>query len=128
MTPQFYIPPLKKFLVVFVLARLLFFPLSVIIALNRYTALMHDWIPIVVMIVFSLTNGYFSTLCMIWAPSRVSDKEQQVAGTMMVCCLYYLTHSRHFSFKVESSLAYPLQFWLNTLLRLSFRLSLQSSF
>ena len=84
MTPQFYVAPLKKILVILVLLRLLFFPLSIIIALNKFEALFHDWIPILVMVVFSITNGYFSTLCMIWAPSRVTEKEQQVAGTMMV--------------------------------------------
>jgi hypothetical protein len=84
MTPQFYIAPIKKILVFLVLARLVFFPITILVVLNRFPALMHDWIPILSMIFFAISNGYYSTLCMIWAPSRVSEKEQAVAGTMMV--------------------------------------------
>jgi len=83
MTPQFYVAPISKAMPFLVLLRVGFFPISILIALNRYPQLHHDWIPIVVMIVFALTNGYFSTLTMMWAPSRVDTSEEQVAGTMM---------------------------------------------
>jgi len=35
--------------------------------------------------VMSLSNGYFSTLAMMFGPSRVNSGEAATAGTLMVC-------------------------------------------
>nr|AKN21619.1 slc29a-1 [Schmidtea mediterranea] len=43
----------------------------------------NDAYPIVFTILLGLTNGYFITLSLIYAPSQVSDKEKEAVGTLM---------------------------------------------
>jgi equilibrative nucleoside transporter 1/2/3 len=42
-----------------------------------------DWYPLVTMVAFAFTNGYFGTLAMIYGPTRVDDFEKEVAGALM---------------------------------------------
>jgi len=89
MLPQFWVPvALKNHLVFLILLRFAYFPLTLMIAIggvrhDLFPALHHDWISLASMVLFAVTNGFFSTLSMMWGPSRVSEREQQVAGTMM---------------------------------------------
>lgn len=43
--------------------------------------------PIVFMILMSFTNGYFSSICMMFGPTLVQPESMATAGTMMVFCL-----------------------------------------
>ena len=42
-----------------------------------------DWFKFVNMAIFALTNGYNSTLCMIYGPSLVEDNNKERAGLIM---------------------------------------------
>lgn len=44
----------------------------------------HDVIPLLIMSIFALTNGYFSTLLMMKAPQKVEAHERDTAGKIMV--------------------------------------------
>eukprot|EP01126_Amoeba_proteus_P002007 TRINITY_DN1062_c0_g1_i9.p1 TRINITY_DN1062_c0_g1~~TRINITY_DN1062_c0_g1_i9.p1 ORF type:complete len:414 (-),score=70.76 TRINITY_DN1062_c0_g1_i9:237-1478(-) len=83
MVPQFYVAPIQRFLWILILCRFVFYPLSFLIALPQYVSWKAPWISILLMIIFSISNGYFGTLVMMHAPSKVSQNEQQTAGTMM---------------------------------------------
>lgn len=47
----------------------------------------HDAFPIVFMLLFASSNGYFGTLSMMYGPSAVDGKNAELAGTIMACCL-----------------------------------------
>lgn len=47
----------------------------------------HDGFPVAFMLLFALSNGYAGTICMMTAPSLVSDAEGMQAGTIMASCL-----------------------------------------
>jgi len=89
MLPQIWVPNLKKYLFFLIIIRFAYFPLTMMVAIggfreDLFPALKHDWISLASMVLFAVSNGFFSTLSMMWGPSRVSDpKAQQVAGTMM---------------------------------------------
>ncbi|ELT88134.1 hypothetical protein CAPTEDRAFT_221180 [Capitella teleta] len=42
-----------------------------------------DWIPIVSMAVFAISNGYLGTLCMMYGPQAASGENLELAGAMM---------------------------------------------
>eukprot|EP01136_Pigoraptor_vietnamica_P040339 Opistho-1_new@1037 len=44
----------------------------------------HDAWPVIFMIIFAITNGYYGSLAMMYGPAQVSQHEKEVAGTMMV--------------------------------------------
>lgn len=66
-------------------SRLIFIPLFVLIQLNASPAWIFqaDWFRIVNMALFSLTNGYNSTLLMIYGPTIVKDADKERAGLIM---------------------------------------------
>jgi equilibrative nucleoside transporter 1/2/3 len=64
-----------------VIARLVFIPLFVLCL--KPHVFTHDSIPIIIMVVFSLSNGYMGSLAMMMGPDCVGDHEKQVAGTML---------------------------------------------
>jgi len=83
MGPAIWAPQaLKRFLWVPVVARLAFFPLF-ILSIRQVGIFQADWIPIIVMVVFSVSNGYFGSCAMMWGPTRVEGPELEIAGTMM---------------------------------------------
>jgi len=43
----------------------------------------HDWIYFVIMFLFSISNGYLTTVVMVHAPSRVASYEQETAANLM---------------------------------------------
>ncbi len=47
----------------------------------------HDAFPVAFMFLFALSNGYAGTICMMTAPSLVSDAAGMQAGTIMASCL-----------------------------------------
>ncbi len=57
-------------------------PIFVGIAYN-WSKFFGDWLTIVGIIVFSLSNGFFSSLAMIEGPASVDAQEKQTAGLMM---------------------------------------------
>ena len=73
-------------------ARIIFLPLF---ALCNYrpnhrrlpVLLKHDAYPIVINVLFSLSNGYLGSLCMMYGPKLVSPKHAEVAGTIMALFL-----------------------------------------
>lgn len=48
-----------------------------------------DAFPIIFMILFATSNGYLSTLSMMFGPSMVSSRHSNLAGTIMVFCLTF---------------------------------------
>jgi solute carrier family 29 (equilibrative nucleoside transporter), member 1/2/3 len=73
-----------------VVCRLVFFPLFLlcrIVDSQLPTVFISDAWPIMFMIVFSLTNGYLSSLCMMLGPSLTDPKDSMLAGNIMVFCL-----------------------------------------
>lgn len=65
--------------------RLIFIPTFVLIQVKANPAwiFQSDWFRIFNMALFALTNGYNSTLCMIYGPTLVSDKNKERAGLIM---------------------------------------------
>jgi len=65
----------------FIYARVIFYPLFILCIEPRIFK--WDPVPYIVMFIFSLTNGYFSTLAMIYGPSRVDARYRDLAGLYM---------------------------------------------
>lgn len=65
--------------------RLIFIPIFVLIQVKANPAWLFqsDWFRLFNMAIFALTNGYNSTLCMIYGPSLVEDKNKERAGLLM---------------------------------------------
>lgn len=65
--------------------RLIFIPTSVLIQLGSepHWIFQADWFKILNMATFALTNGYNSTLAMIYGPSFASDADKEKAGILM---------------------------------------------
>jgi equilibrative nucleoside transporter 1/2/3 len=80
-TPSVYVPRDKRFIWMFVLARVVFFPLFILCIKPRVFDA--DWIPIVTCAVFAWSNGYLGTLAMMFGPSVVDDHERETAGIIM---------------------------------------------
>lgn len=73
-----------------VVCRVIFFPLFLLCRVANSqlpTVFESDAFPICFMIVFSLTNGYLSSLCMMLGPSLTDPKDSMLAGNIMVFCL-----------------------------------------
>lgn len=62
-------------------ARFLLYPLFVL--LGPTTVIENTWILFGVMVVFSASNGYLSTLCFIHSGSYVEDEERSISGGLM---------------------------------------------
>ncbi|XP_043215008.1 equilibrative nucleoside transporter 1-like isoform X1 [Amphibalanus amphitrite] len=74
----------------FTLLRFAFFPLFMFCnngQKNLSIVFEEDAYYIVFMVVFGLSNGYLSTLCMIYGPSLVEPEEQNTASSMMAAFL-----------------------------------------
>ncbi|KAL9656557.1 hypothetical protein ABK040_012140 [Willaertia magna] len=83
--PRWIIMIKGKWISIPILLRFIFFPLFIfyfkpeIFGLDAF----NDSIPLISMAVLALTNGYFSSLSMMFAPGCVEDYEKETAGTMM---------------------------------------------
>jgi len=103
MAPTFIAPLfLRNYLWILVWSRFAFFPLF-ILSICQVHVFKQDWIPIVVMTFFSISNGYLGSLGMMWAPKRVTDpREQGIAGTMMSFFLQFgIFTAVHFAFLLK---------------------------
>jgi solute carrier family 29 (equilibrative nucleoside transporter), member 1/2/3 len=73
-----------------VVCRIIFIPLFLFcnISGSQLPVLFHsDAFPIIIMILFAFSNGYFSTLSMMFGPTMVSSRHANLAGTIMIFCL-----------------------------------------
>jgi len=71
-------------------SRLLFIPIFIFCnAQPRSFSVLfkHDAFPSIFMLLFSMTNGYFGSLAMMYGPSAVDSQNAELAGTIMACCL-----------------------------------------
>lgn len=67
-------------------ARVVFIPLFLICKMkDSYlpTLLKHDAFPVVINLLFSVSNGYLGSLCMMFGPRLVDIEYAEIAGTMM---------------------------------------------
>jgi len=68
------------------LLRVVFLPLFILsVAPNKFFG--SDIWMYVFMFLFSVSNGYCGTLCMMFGPDRVDTRDKEKAGTVMVFCL-----------------------------------------
>ena len=73
-----------------VVCRVIFFPLFLLCRITDSQlplVFVSDAWPIIIMILFSFTNGYFSSLCMMLGPTLTDAKDSMLAGNIMVFCL-----------------------------------------
>ena len=71
-------------------SRVIFFPLFLLCRVSGSrlpTIFKSDFFPIFFMIIFSLSNGYFSSVCMMLGPTLTDAKDAMLAGNIMVFCL-----------------------------------------
>ena len=80
--PSFVTVCTPRTLWITVVARVVFFPLFSLMAKGIWTAGVNFWAP-VIMIVFAFTNGYFSTIAMIFGPAPTAPEERETASTIM---------------------------------------------
>eukprot|EP01128_Nolandella_sp_AFSM9_P004185 TRINITY_DN1838_c0_g1_i1.p1 TRINITY_DN1838_c0_g1~~TRINITY_DN1838_c0_g1_i1.p1 ORF type:complete len:426 (-),score=82.04 TRINITY_DN1838_c0_g1_i1:50-1300(-) len=83
--PKFVVIIPRKFLLLPTTLRFVFWPVWMILVYVRFLpdGFSSNLVGIGAMILMSLTNGYFSTLAMMFGPSRVSERNQPAAGTLM---------------------------------------------
>jgi len=85
--PQFVFPPafLKSHIWIFVCLRFAFFPLIVFGVHTRGgdPIISSSYAPLIIMVLFSLSNGYFGSYVMTVGPIGLTPKEQRLAGTML---------------------------------------------
>jgi hypothetical protein len=79
--PRWLILINSKWITLPILVRIIFVPLFVICLKPRI--LLNDAFPLGFMGLMALTNGYLSSLCMMFAPGLVEPYEGEAAGTMM---------------------------------------------
>jgi len=79
--PKFWLGVDREHLGPWIYVRVIFYPLF-ILCINPHI-FKWDPIPYVVMLIFSFTNGYFSTLAMIYGPSQVYARFRELAGLYM---------------------------------------------
>ncbi|CAI2362582.1 unnamed protein product [Moneuplotes crassus] len=67
------------------ITRLVFIPTSVLVQLNSRPSwiFQSDWFRILNMALFAVTNGYNSTLCMMYGPSQTDKNSKERAGIIM---------------------------------------------
>lgn len=84
--PKFFVIIPKKLLLIVSLLRFVFWPAWYFLCYYRFlpASVGANFLGIGAMVAMSLTNGYFGTLAMMFAPSRVNKINQQAVGTMMV--------------------------------------------
>lgn len=62
----------------------------------------NDIAPAVIMVLFAFTNGYLSTLCMMYGPMNAQEEDEETAGALMSFFLALgLTAGSFFSFLLE---------------------------
>ncbi|KAG2386256.1 hypothetical protein C9374_002702 [Naegleria lovaniensis] len=89
--PRWIIMFNRKFVPIPVLLRILILPLFVFMYKPSIVGLeaFNDAVPLLATALVALTNGYLSSLCMMYGPSLVDDHEKEVAGTLMTFFLLF---------------------------------------
>eukprot|EP00121_Abeoforma_whisleri_P008261 Awhi_evm1s7578 len=79
--------PSSKYLFVPVFLRLVFFALFLLCnapgTISDVVVFSSMWWPIVFMAIFAFTNGYFGSLCFMYAPALVQNEDQECAGAII---------------------------------------------
>ena len=78
---------LKRLLSLGCIARVIFFPLFLLcnVSGTRLAIVFDDdFLPMLFMFFFALSNGYISSLCMMLGPQLVSPEDQELAGNVMI--------------------------------------------
>merc|ERR550532_1172110 len=81
------------FIKIFFSSRFVFIPLFLFCNLNptnrvlTYVAFESDTVYIIIMLLFSISNGYVGSICMISGPQVVAPEEASTAANLMVACL-----------------------------------------
>jgi len=76
----------SKWLLILCISRIVFIPLFLMCNYEHRIlpyVFQHDFWPIIINIVFSVTNGYLGSLCMMFGPKMVPIEYGETAGTMM---------------------------------------------
>eukprot|EP00122_Pirum_gemmata_P015910 Pgem_evm1s14868 len=86
--------PRARLLFIPVLLRFIFFVFFLFshtkyVITDDYTWFPGTWWPVVFIVLFSLSNGYFGSLGMMYAPSLVKPGDEECSGTIMVTCLAF---------------------------------------
>jgi equilibrative nucleoside transporter 1/2/3 len=79
--PRWIIAFNQRTVIVPILLRVVFLILFLLCLKPRL--ILHDAFPLIFMALMAFTNGYLSSLVMMFAPSNVKEHEKQTAGTMM---------------------------------------------
>ncbi|XP_004363728.1 hypothetical protein CAOG_02889 [Capsaspora owczarzaki ATCC 30864] len=82
--------PSAKYVWIPILLRTIFIPFFMLCNISGTrldVVFTSDAWPFILMALFATTNGYFGSLCMMYAPNKVEVHEKEIAGTMMVFCL-----------------------------------------
>jgi equilibrative nucleoside transporter 1/2/3 len=86
-----------KILLVPTLVRFAFFPL--LLFCIKPHLIREDWISCTLSFLFSLSNGYISTLGMIYGPQKVASYEKELAGIILAGCITAgIVLGSHFAF------------------------------
>jgi len=78
---------LKRLVSIGSLLRVVFFPLFMLCNVSGTQLVVtfdSDFFPLIFMVVFALSNGYISSLCMMLGPQLVSPEDQELAGNVMI--------------------------------------------
>ena len=78
---------LKRLVTIGCIARVIFFPLfllSNVSGTQLPVVFDDDFLPMLFMFFFALSNGYISSLCMMLGPQLVSPEDQELAGNVMI--------------------------------------------
>ena len=88
------------------LSRLIFFPLFLLCHVEGTVLpiiFASDWWPTLFMILFALSNGYISSLSMMWGPTQAPPAYAEIAGSAMVLVMTVgLSAGSGFSFVVTA--------------------------
>lgn len=79
---------LKKYLKFIVLSRFIFYLPFILIALNTKGWIQKDWVAVVVLAAFGLSNGYCASTLYIIAPEGAEQHKKETIGFVMQLSLY----------------------------------------
>ena len=87
-----YLTEKSRMIPVLCIARIIFVPLFALCNYRPHNRrlpvlLKHDAYPIVINILFSVSNGYLGSLCMMYGPKLVHPKHAEIGGTIMALFL-----------------------------------------
>jgi len=81
--PKWFLFPPKKYLWIVIISRIVFYPLFMLLIYTNIFFSEKNLVAYFVMIFFALSNGYWSTVGMVYGPSELDVKEQENGGYLM---------------------------------------------